>query len=305
MKASIRIRYSEIRLSVKSGFTLIELLVVIAIIAILASMLLPALAKAKDRALAVACLNNTKQISLGITMYADDNQNVYPACNRWYTPGPGGVGPEWFGTGVNAAANTPAPLLTGYINNNMTWVCPKRKRGKTLRITGNLIEGNPSTTGFLSYGFNLCGVFGGFDEATGNMLNTTNVKFKSSSIRNASDMIVITDCSGSNDPTDSYAGGAWFDTVWAGLSGPSQTGANSFNYRLQTAYAKHSKKVNVVFVDGHSAAHAPSQLTYGQFYGYFDDPNKLCLSASGPAKKASDPISNSTLDITEWSSTPE
>jgi prepilin-type N-terminal cleavage/methylation domain-containing protein/prepilin-type processing-associated H-X9-DG protein len=303
--------------SVKAAFTLIELLVVIAIIAILAAMLLPALSKAKDRGLAIACLSNTKQMAVGAIMYGNDNGDCFPAPPEgWWLPGsypqnvygvaPGG---EWFAKfkGVGIVPNSAAPMLTNYIPNNMVWVCPKRKRGLTYIVNG-VVTGpyDPSITGFLSYGFNCCKVFGSVD-ASGDMNAGYNKAFKTSFVSRPSDTIAITDTSGSNDPNNSLSSGAaWLDTVWVAHSGPDKPVFDGTigNGRLQTAYAKHGgNSVNVLYVDGHSAPSRPSALTWGQFFGVFD--SGVSLKASGTTVVSDAHISSSAYDSVQWATTPE
>lgn len=78
----------------RSAFTLIELLIVIAIIAILAAILFPVFAAAREKARQSACTSNLKQFSIAILQYAQDNDDVFPVC-AYENPGPGPIHLDW------------------------------------------------------------------------------------------------------------------------------------------------------------------------------------------------------------------
>jgi prepilin-type N-terminal cleavage/methylation domain-containing protein/prepilin-type processing-associated H-X9-DG protein len=112
----------------RSGFTLIELLVVIAIIAILAAILFPVFAKAREAARQSSCLNNQKQLGTAMMMYVQDYDEVYPAM-------------FWAGSQWNPNFGTPAGQpnywgyeLSTYIKNNQVFRCPSRKDVNTSYI---------------------------------------------------------------------------------------------------------------------------------------------------------------------------
>ena len=104
-----------------AAFTLIELLVVIAIIAILASLLLPALAKAKYSGMRASCINNIKQQYLSQILYADDSNGKFPFHED--------VSPDYHRTAVTGAKSIVNSMRGTYVKNTRILICPITANG--------------------------------------------------------------------------------------------------------------------------------------------------------------------------------
>ena len=114
----------------KRGFTLIELLVVIAIIAILAAILFPVFAKAREKARTASCLSNEKQLALAMIQYAQDYDETFSRSNHGTQPSPAVV-PEdplfnWLGGTYNFYYRTWPSNIYPYVKNTQVYRCPSR-----------------------------------------------------------------------------------------------------------------------------------------------------------------------------------
>lgn len=156
----------------RKGFTLIELLVVIAIIAILAAILFPVFARAREQARKAVCLSNLNQIGLGLMMYVQDYDETYPIGRFSTTP------LTWWYN-----------VLDPYIKNKQVFVCP----------TAGQVGGSTSSKG---YGWNIRGTLGagnGFGYYPGSMGTPTGTFLKLAAVDEPSTTIIITDPSSNNN----------------------------------------------------------------------------------------------------------
>jgi prepilin-type N-terminal cleavage/methylation domain-containing protein/prepilin-type processing-associated H-X9-DG protein len=232
----------------KRGFTLIELLVVIAIIAILAALLLPVVAKAKEKAGRISCLSNLRQWGLALDMYLDDNHQIFPDFSIGNsTPGaPAGYSQDnihWTDLAAFAAG--------GYGNSAWFNALPPFVSQKALcqyaTNPTNFVNGrnifNCSSATFLpaelnaldrvafSYGINFKGTNG---------LVPVGIPFKAMVVRHPSAFVFFSDVRANSGETPFYGSNPLND-----LGAP----RGSLNHLS----SRHAAGANLTFLDGHSA----------------------------------------------------
>jgi prepilin-type N-terminal cleavage/methylation domain-containing protein/prepilin-type processing-associated H-X9-DG protein len=245
------------KIKLKRGFTLIELLVVVAIIAILAAMLLPALAKAKERANRAVCLSNLRQWGLALGMYLDDNNQVFPDfAIPSSTPGaPSGYSQDkvnWTdltafataGYGNSAWFNA----LPGYVSQKPLWQYAAdpanfvNSRSIFNCATARFLPGevDPLVRVAFSYGINFKGTNGAVPARS---------PFKATVIAHPSSFVFFSDARANSGETPYFGSNPLSD-----LGCP----RGSLNHLS----SRHNAGANLTFLDGHSAYYRYTYMAY-------------------------------------------
>ena len=228
----------------RSGFTLIELLVVIAIIAILAAILFPVFAKAREKARAISCSSNERQIGLGLLQYIQDNDEFYPNTNNrnaninnWAQD----IFPYVKSVGVEECPDNPDVQK---FNQNNTWNSGSGTANSTWMGYANWLPGSAPIPP--SYGLsNFLGDYLGIEQNSQGALNTSQVNEPSSKIMIAERWANHggTNAPGCTAVPVNQDGVGWSDWDNNGEGSP-------YSYACELT-AFHTKQSNFLFCDGH------------------------------------------------------
>lgn len=240
----------------EKAFTLVELLVVIAVIAILAALLLPVLTAAKRKASQTTCLNNLKQLGLGMKIYINDNSDVFPGLASRHN---GYQAADWIYWRTNPALPgiEKSPIIRTLASARPTLLRCPLDDDDNYRLAydyGDDIGPYLYSYSFTGYGMTTEPGSFGLDDSqvnygmasviTGNPANPEVFLFKESSVRNPSGKIMLAEEPGSDRPNESAES--------TGGSGFIQDGR--WMPQIDVLTTRHRGKADVTFTEGHVEA---------------------------------------------------
>ncbi|WP_176013759.1 type II secretion system protein [Victivallis sp. Marseille-Q1083] len=214
----------------KSRFTLIELLVVIAIISILASMLLPALGKAKSTALRAACSNNLRQVAIGASIYGQENKN-------WVSPVADGFAWSVLLTGKHANGANADKVGGNYLEGGV-FVCPMSMDDEWTEDTATYAMYDALNDGNYDNKVKNCGDF-----VNHKVFNDNNIAYRTTKIKMPSTMVMFSESLNPKEQSMYYRFSP--NAVVNGAS----------------IHTYHDNFTNAVFFDSHVASMRPGELS--------------------------------------------
>ncbi|MDF2440636.1 MAG: hypothetical protein JWN98_1620 [Abditibacteriota bacterium] len=226
-------RFHSVANGRRTGFTLIELLVVIAIIAILAAILFPVFARARENARRASCQSNLKQVGLGILQYTQDYDERYPITNNINYGGEG-----WGLWRVH---------IYPYVKSTQIFTCPSATRDTNNCTYTNTPSGNLTMSWNWNYGVNENVIYNGSG-------------FSVAGINNASLLAMMGDCSGTV-----------FPDMWRVINANHNQDWWNAPRVIEERFARHLNGSNILFVDGHVKSYPQGQMGLDPSRG--TDPN--------------------------------